>query len=106
MNIGNKVTTIGTDCFKECKNITEITIDDSVNTLGQAAFCYCTKLNKIEIGKNVSSLGILMFYSDGKLKNIIYNGTIDQWNSISKPSGWREGASVTQIICTDGTIDL
>lgn len=106
MNIGNKVTTIGTDCFKECKNITEITIDDSVNTLGQAAFCYCTKLNKIEIGKNVSSLGILMFYSDGKLKNIIYNGTIDQWNSISKPSGWREEASVTQIICTDGTIDL
>ena len=106
INIGNSIEYIDVDCFHSCTNITNITVGNSVNTIKQAAFCYCQKLTSMQMSKNVSSIGNQLFYGDSKLNNINYGGTKEEWNSINKTNSWRQGANITQIICTDGTINI
>ena len=106
INIGNSIEYIDVDCFHSCTNITNITVGNSVNTIKQAAFCYCQKLTSMQMSKNVSSIGDQLFYGDSKLNNINYGGTKEEWNSINKTNSWRQGANITQIICTDGTINI
>ena len=39
--IGDGVTTIGEAAFKDCSNLTSVTIPNSVTTIGWGAFCFC-----------------------------------------------------------------
>jgi hypothetical protein len=41
---GKPVRHIGDDAFKECANLTEITISESVTSIGNSAFSWCTSL--------------------------------------------------------------
>lgn len=40
------------------------------------------------------------------LENIIYKGTMEQWNSISKITNWCQYAVTTVVHCTDGDVEL
>ena len=39
-----------------------------------------------------------------RLKNIIYTGTMEQWNAISKGTDWNYNTGSCVIYCTDGDI--
>ena len=39
--IGDGVTTIGEDAFRDCSNLTSVTIPNSVTTIGKSAFSNC-----------------------------------------------------------------
>ena len=78
---GYKVTGIGGEAFRGCTNLTSITIPGSVTVIGDQAFSGCTSLT-----------------------NIYYEGTIEQWNSISKYTYWNYRTGNYTIYCTDGNI--
>ena len=61
----------------------EIVIPDSVTSIGDGAFSECTKLT-----------------------TIIFEGTGEQWNEIEKGFDWNYGASVTEVVCSDGIVTL
>lgn len=44
-----------------------------------------------------------LYYCSG-LTDIVYNGTIEQWNRIIKEANWDIGAGDYVIHCTDGDI--
>ena len=63
--------TIGDTAFRQCAQMTEVTIPNNVTTIGVSAFSVCTNLTSINIPDNVISIGRLAFASCSKLRNVI-----------------------------------
>ena len=100
------VTSIGYEAFRGCTGLTSITIPDSVTSIGDWAFTSCSGLTSVTIPDSVTSIGNSAFYDCYSLDTINFEGTIEQWNAITKGDGWNGNVSATQVICTDGTISL
>ena len=76
-----RVTSIGDSTFSSCNNLTSITIPDSVTSIGSYAFYGCSSLT-----------------------SITFEGTVAQWNAITKNSYWDKDTGSYTVYCTDGTI--
>ena len=75
VSIGNNVTSIGYDAFAGCTALTEIVIPDNVTTLGSGGmlcciFRGCSNLEKATIGSGAKSIGYQMFSNCPKLKYV------------------------------------
>ena len=92
--------------FKGCTNLTSGTIPDSVTSIGDSAFEGCTGLASITIPDSVTSIGARAFSGCTSLTYIKFNGTIAQWNDISKGINWKLNVPATEVVCTDGTISI
>ena len=69
--IGDGVTTIGSDAFFGCGNLTTVTIPDSVTEIGDYAFAECCSLNAIKIPDSVTSIGNNAFYCCESLTSMV-----------------------------------
>ena len=106
VTIGDSVTTIGGYAFSWCSNLTSVMIPDSVTTIGDYAFRYCSNLTSVTIGNSVTTIGDEAFYWCTKLTSITFEGTVEQWNAISKGDDWKYSVPATSVICSDGTVTL
>ena len=106
ITIGNSVTSIGERAFYGCSSLTSITIGNNVTSIGERAFMGCYGLTSVTIPNSVTSIGGGAFLDCTGLTSIAFNGTIAQWNAISKGSYWKAGVSATEVVCTDGTISI
>lgn len=130
VTIGDGVTRLGEDAFYNCNGLTNITISDSVQSIGREAFMYCSSLTDVVIGNNVTiiddnafsgcteltsvtissnvkNIGDKAFYNCSKLKSIKFQGTVEQWNAITKGTSWNTSVpSDCQIECIDDTITI
>ena len=57
------MTSIGDEAFRECKNLTSITIPNSVTSIGKSAFYNCANLTSITIPNSVTSIGDEAFFN-------------------------------------------
>ena len=107
ITIPNSVTSIGNYAFQDCSGLTSVTIGKGVTSIGDRAFEGCSGLTNITIPDSVTSIGNYSFFGCNKLTTIVFNGTIEQWNAISKEHKWDNGISSScKIICSDGTINI
>ena len=70
VTISNSVTTIGYDAFCCCENLKTITIPNSVKSIDSYAFNYCTSLTSITIPTGVSEIHNYAFQYCFGLRNI------------------------------------
>ena len=59
--IPESVTTIASDAFKGCNNLTEIVIPDGVTSIGENSFSECKNLNRAIITSSVNTIGVNAF---------------------------------------------
>ena len=69
-NIGNCVTTVGEDAFRECTSLTSVTIPSSVTYIDSWAFYRCSGLTSVDIPTGVTEIGAWAFESCKNLSSI------------------------------------
>ncbi len=107
ITIPDSVTSIGEYAFGYCTGLTSVTIPDSVTSIGSSTFYECSGLTSVTIGNSVTSIGDYAFYDCYSLDTINFEGTIEQWNAITKGKDWNTNVSSScRIVCTNGTISL
>lgn len=66
------VTAIRTDAFKNCINMTSVTLPETITLIGSQAFANCVKLTEITIPKSVETIGTELFLRCGTLKTVTF----------------------------------
>ena len=82
MNRTRQVTSIGQYAFRDCSNLTSITIPNSVTTIGHGTFYGCYKITSITIPNSVTSIGYNAFEGCSSLAKVIISD-IAAWCEIS-----------------------
>lgn len=103
INLEN-LTTIGTQVFNSCTSLTTVRLPYGVRLGSYSIFANCTGLTTVYIPSNIGTIPLYCFASCTSLENIIFEGTIAQWNEISFVSGWDYNLAATHIQCSDGVI--
>ncbi|MGM9632391.1 MAG: leucine-rich repeat domain-containing protein [Eubacteriales bacterium] len=80
------------------------TVQNTVVEIFNAAFVSNRYLETVNISKNTNKIGPAIFALCHNLKSVNYEGTIAEWNSISKHADWDVDSPDFTIYCTDGTI--
>ena len=106
VTIGNSVTSIGYCTFYQCTGLTSVVIPNSVTSIGYYAFNGCSGLTSVTIPDSVTSISDRAFYQCTKLETITYNGTVAQWETITKGSSWNDSVPATKVTCSDGEVTL
>ena len=106
ITIPDSVTTIGDGAFSACWSLTSITIPDSVTSIGQSAFFHCTSLTSITIPDSETTIGDYAFSACWSLTSITFEGTVAEWNAVSKGTMWNFQLPATEVICSDGVVKL
>ena len=105
VKLPNSVTSIG-EAFYYCKSLTSIAIPNNVTSIGNNAFQGCSSITNIIIPNGVTAIGRYAFYYCSSLNSITFEGTIEQWNNVTKGNNWNDGVPTTVVHCTDGDVEI
>ena len=106
ITIPNSVTNLGLSAFYNCLSLERVVIGDGVINIDSSTFSNCYSLKSVVIGNSVNSIGLFAFSRCGSLTDITYNGTIAEWNAIEKVYDWNTNVPATEIVCSDGVVDI
>ena len=106
------LTTMNNAAFRECTakkitslgKITTINAYDSGSWLGNIH--KCPNLIELHLPVTLTSLSKYSIGDNYKLTDIYYDGTIAQWNAITKADGWHGTMPAKVIHCTDGDCNI
>lgn len=85
--IPNSVTIIGSGAFFDCQALQTINIPNSVTSIGDMAFYECSALKSVTIPNSVTSIGVAAFNCCKSLTDVYYTGSEEDWNSMSIAEG-------------------
>lgn len=79
---------ISSEAFLNCQSLTSIVIPDGVSKISYWAFWGCSNLQTVVIPASVTTINSYAFQHCTSLANILFRGSEEQWNIISKGSDW------------------
>jgi hypothetical protein len=83
VTMGTNVTSIGVRAFCECTSLTSVTIPNSVTSIGDDAFGICTSLTKVTIPASVTNIGDGPFLSCFSLTAITVDTNNPAYSSVA-----------------------
>ena len=95
---------IADDAFRNSKLLEDIVLPNGLEHIGYGAFRGCSGLTSVVIPDSVTSIGYHSFFDCENLKNINYEGTISQWNSLIQDAWNTIARRDISVTCTDGTV--
>ncbi len=106
INIGGDV---GEEAFYACANVNTVTVN--CRKISNKAFYSCPNIRTLNIGKDVTEIGseILWGILFEDIVRIAYDGTIAEWNAVTKATDWIYDKSMVKngvVECTDGTVEV
>ncbi len=104
MNLPNKSNqAIGNSAFRE-SGLYSIIIPDKVSSIGSSAFYECKNLQSMTVPKSITIRSSSIFCNCILLRTITYKGTIAGWNDISKNSYRNSGTPTYTIRGTNSNL--
>lgn len=106
------LTTMNNAAFRECtaKKITSLGKITTINAYDSGAWLgniyFCPNLIELHLPVTLTSLSKYSIGNNYKLTDIYYDGTIAQWNAITKADGWHGTMPAKVIHCTDGDCNI
>ena len=103
------VKTWGKYAFSGCAKLKTARV--ACDSIGAFAFTRCTSLSSLTISANCRTFGENMLTYCESLTVITYEGTIAQWNAITKPVNWMSSGEhsynnyLKKIQCVDGYLE-
>ncbi len=97
---------LGNNVFEGCNSLTALTLPKIKTTLAEYEFKDCTALTTLIIQPTLTEIGSRAFDGCDNLHTILFLGTVNEWNSIKKATGWSEGAYGINVKCSDGIIEV
>ena len=92
--------------FNACSALTSVTLPDTLQTIGDSTFADCTSLASITIPSSVTMIESYAFDYCEALTDFNFNGTMEQWSSITLADDWKNNAAFTVVHCTDGDVNI
>lgn len=92
--------------YRDCVNLKEILIPYGITFIGDDCFENCVSLEKVTLPASITEIYSTAFTDCSSLSEIKFYGTMEQWNNINKGSGWNADISATQVICSDGVVEI
>jgi hypothetical protein len=83
-----------------------ITFDGDITSIGESAFADCSGLTSITIPNRVTTIRREAFSGCSSLNSITYEGTQEQWNTVTKGGDWKYNVPAAYVQCTDGQVTL
>ena len=97
------VTSISSNAFSDCRDLTSVTIPNSVTSIGESAFSGCSSLYSVTIPNSVTTIGSNAFYGtawyDHQPDGLVYAGMVAYKFKGEMPYN-------THITLKDGTTDI
>ena len=106
VKFADNVYTVGAWAYKNKTNLTSIELPEVTGRIGGDCFIGCTNLTSIVIPATLKTITKNAFSGCTHLTSISFTGTISQWNSISKGSGWKTNVPATVVHCSDGDVNI
>ena len=99
------------DNFDFGSGVTTVIINEGTKTINHNALAYTSDLNTVYLPNSITRLEKNVFSrntsNDKKAVTIYFNGTVDEWEKVSKHEDWHNGLRTgSKVICTDGYYDL
>ena len=104
ITLPNTITSIEMEVFYGDESLDSINIPDSVTSIGVQAFLCCSRLTSMTIPDSVTNIDNWAIARCSSLTSINFQGTIEQWNAISKGWNWDSETDNYVVYCTDGYI--
>ncbi len=96
------VTSIATQAFKNCNNLTSVTMGSNIISIENEAFANCTNLTSVSIGSNVTNIGNQTFENCENLVGVVIPNSVINIGG----SAFNACASLTSIIIPDNVISI
>lgn len=107
--VPSSVSTIEDYAFSRCTQLKTVRIESRV--IGSYMFANCSALNSLTISANCKTIGENVFGYCSSLRTITYEGSLEQWTAITKPTNWiqtgdhQHNGYLQKIQCLDGYLE-
>jgi hypothetical protein len=105
VQLSANLSNIPNQAFLECYRLDNVEIPKYVTSIGDSAFLG-SWMTSIRISNSVTSIGAGAFSACAHLQSIYYDGTIAQWNEITKGENWNHTVPATHVQCSNGQVAL
>ena len=95
---------IGMEAFAMNTDLKTAYIPEGIFTLGAGAFSNCLNLEIVTIPATVMEIGTNCFFNTPALRQIIYQGSIEDWEHVYKGENWLYMSGATMIDTNNGRI--
>lgn len=127
ITIPSSVTHIGSDAFAACgavqvvnnvfyvgdwavglyeDDLSVYTLQEGTVGVADCLFSYDIYLKNVTIPESIKYIGRNAFFQCGDLRQVVFGGTMDQWNAIEKHPEWDITTRSYTVQCIDGDIKV
>lgn len=99
VTIPSSVTSIGSSAFSGCHGLTSVTISDGVLLIRDNAFAFCSSLTSVTIPSSVTSIEAYAFSGCSSLTSVTIPGTLTSLGDGAFPSS--SGLTSVNVVVTD-----
>ena len=101
----SKFTQINYFTFQDLGALEEFDLPNSLESMATYSIYNCSSLKTLWLSKGLKSMESYSI-DTCPIENLHFKGTMEEWNKVSKESGWCYHSATNVVHCTDGDVNI